>query len=146
MADNIETYVARLDERLKALEKKTDDHHVAILTKMQELKDGLVDRVSKLELQVTRIEAGKLSSTDYVAFRNNEYVPMVKKVDDMNQVMETKYNTKDSFQTFYTEDYTPTKDNVAAIMRYRWYLMGSVTILAPMFWYLLNHFGDKVLK
>ena len=79
----LDVSVARLDERLKSLEKKTDDHHEIVLNKIQELKDGLIDRVVKLEMQVTRMEGGKFSSVDFIQFRNNEFIPVSKKVSNL---------------------------------------------------------------
>lgn len=60
---NLEVKMARLDTKL--------DYAIA---EIKDLKDNLAGRIDKLEL-------GKFPSSDFVRFRNEEFVPLREKVE-----------------------------------------------------------------
>ena len=61
-----------LEVKIGKLETKVD----FLIDKVGDLEKGLVNRVE-------RMEVGKFSSIDFVQFRNNEFIPLQKKVDKL---------------------------------------------------------------
>lgn len=78
----VRTQMARLDERFNALEKKVDAGNVVIISKIKELQDGFVARLE-------RVESTKFPSTDFIQFRNNDYVPLKEVVDKLVEYKST---------------------------------------------------------
>lgn len=64
----------RLDERLKSLEKKQDEHHQVVMSEMKDLREGLLRRVERVEIE-------RLLAKDFFSFRDNEFVVLQKNVD-----------------------------------------------------------------
>ena len=62
---NLEVKIAKLETKLDFL-----------IGEMKDLKDNFADRINKMEF-------GKLSAIDFTQFRNNEFAPIVKKVNDL---------------------------------------------------------------
>lgn len=52
------------------------DNHKEIKQEIQDLKNGYADRLAKVEM-------GKLSSLDFVQFRNTEFAPLFQDVKDL---------------------------------------------------------------
>lgn len=52
MPETPETTIGRLDERLKSLEKKTDDHHNTVMIELRDIKENINPRLLSLESRV----------------------------------------------------------------------------------------------
>lgn len=71
--ENLEVQFGRLDERLKGLEKKQDEHHNTVLIEIKELKEGVIVRLE-------RVEITKLLADDFIRFKKEEFAPLVEDV------------------------------------------------------------------
>lgn len=49
MPESPEVVMGRLDERLKGLEKKTDEHHQIVMTELKEIRDNINPRLTSVE-------------------------------------------------------------------------------------------------
>lgn len=78
MPDTLEVQFGRLDERLKGLEKKQDEHHQTILSEMKDLREGVVVRLE-------RVEVTKLLAEDFIRFKKDEFAPLVSDVKALMQ-------------------------------------------------------------
>lgn len=78
MPETLEVQFGRLDERLKGLEKKQDEHHQTILTEVKDLREGVVARLE-------RVEITKLLADDFVRFKKDEFAPLAQDVRSLMQ-------------------------------------------------------------
>lgn len=78
MTDDSNVQIARLDERVKALDRKLEENFQVVLGEFKDLRENFANRLDRLETQ-------KFSSTDFIQFRNNEIVPMIKTVGELMQ-------------------------------------------------------------
>lgn len=81
MPDNLEVQFGRLDERLKGLEKKQDEHHQTVLTEIKDLREGVVARLE-------RVEITKLLADDFIRFKKDEFAPLI---DDVKALMQYRW-------------------------------------------------------
>lgn len=68
------------------MERQTDTDHDLLITlheqvkqvrlDIKDIKDNLADRLTKVEM-------GKLSAVDFIQFRNSEFTPLKKSVDNL---------------------------------------------------------------
>lgn len=78
MPDTLDVQFGRLDERLKGLEKKSDEHHQTILSEMKDLREGVVARLE-------RVEITKLLADDFIRFKKDEFAPLASDVKSLMQ-------------------------------------------------------------
>lgn len=81
MNESSDTQLARLDERVKSLDKNFNDSIKVVLGEIKDLKDGLAGRIDKLEVS-------KFPSIDFVQWRTNEFIPLQTKVDENSKFIE----------------------------------------------------------
>lgn len=78
MPESLETQFGRLDERLRGLEKKSDEHHQTVLTEIKDLREGVVVRLE-------RVEITKLLADDFIRFKKEEFAPLAQDVRALMQ-------------------------------------------------------------
>lgn len=76
----VEVSLGRMDERLKSIDAKEDEHHKALVGKIEDLTNNYAARLDRLETQ-------KFSSVDFIQFRNQEFVPFQNDVNSFKEVM-----------------------------------------------------------
>ena len=76
--DDLAVQFGRLDERLKGLEKKQDEHHLTMLGEMKDLREGVVTRLE-------RVEITKLLADDFIRFKKDEFAPLASDVKSLMQ-------------------------------------------------------------
>lgn len=81
MPEALQVQIGRIDERLKSLERKQDEHHStviaeinAIITEIKDLRNGVMARLE-------RVEALKLKAQDFIDFKKDEFVPLMNDVE-----------------------------------------------------------------
>lgn len=86
MPETPETTIGRLDERLKSLEKKTDDHHNTVMMELKDIKENINPRLLSLESRV-------YTKGDFTEFYKTYVLEMDKKlsVEDFKLVRDIVY-------------------------------------------------------
>lgn len=80
--DMIVTLVANVEELRKNIIKNHED----LKGEINELKNGFASRLEKVELKADQMILNKLSTSDWVLYRNNEFVPLLDKVEKLERV------------------------------------------------------------